>query len=471
MPKKNFIWIREDFRLQDNPALYELSNNSLSIQAFYIYNENKFKNRSAQRWWLGTTLLNFQKKINKIGISLKLYLGEEYEIFKNFIIKEKIELITWNKIFNSNEQLLERKIEGLLNKNHINFKNFNGSLLQDPFSIRKNDNTPFQVFTPYWRNAEERYLKKNIYRKKIIKFKNKSLHDNNEKALNKILPKKKWYIKFQNIWNPGEDSAKISLKNFIEKKIENYDKSRDIPSIEGTSKLSPHLSFGEISPQTIFEYCYKIKNKNIGFRKYINEIGWREFAHHLLNFFPQMENNNLRKQFDKFKWIKDPIKLKKWKLGLTGYPIVDAGMRELYDTGWMHNRVRMITASFLVKHLRINWMEGEKHFRNCLLDFNKANNISGWQWVAGCGADAAPYFRIFNPILQGEKFDPEGIYVKRWVIELKNVPKKFIHKPWEMSEEEQSSANFSLKKDYLAPIVDHTEARNSALQAFQDLKK
>ncbi len=215
----------------------------------------------------------------------------------------------------------------------------------------------------------------------------------------------------------------------------------------------------------------KFQKKNIGFRKYINEIGWREFAHHLINHFPDMETGNLRKQFDQFKWVKDNNKLKKWKMGMTGYPIVDAGMRELYETGWMHNRVRMITASFLVKHLRIHWMEGEKHFRDSLLDFNTANNIAGWQWVAGCGADAAPYFRIFNPILQGEKFDPEGIYVKQWVKELSNVPKKFIHKPWELPGEESEKINFNLEKDYTKPIVKHEEARKLALQAFADLKK
>jgi deoxyribodipyrimidine photo-lyase len=342
--------------------------------------------------------------------------------------------------------------------------------LQDPFSVRKKDNTPFQVFTPYWRNAEEQYLKNKNFINKKITYKKSVIKEDNNAVLNLILPKKKWFEKFEKFWTPGEEMAKTLLKSFIKKKIGEYGTNRDIPSVEGTSKLSPYLAFGEISSQTIFEECYKISQKKIGFRKYINEIGWREFAHHLINFFPQMQTGNLRRQFDKFNWVKDDAKLKKWKQGKTGYPIVDAGMRELHETGWMHNRVRMITASFLVKHLRINWKEGEKHFRDCLLDFNAPNNIAGWQWVAGCGADAAPYFRVFNPILQGEKFDSEGMYVKKWVKELNLIPKKYIHKPWEMPEDEQSLINFNLKKNYYAPIVNHAEARNSALEAFKNLK-
>ena len=220
--------------------------------------------------------------------------------------------------------------------------------------------------------------------------------------------------------------------------------------------------------ETIWEKCLKTKKKENGYRRYINELGWREFSHSLINYFPNMLKGNLRKEFDNFPWEKNKKNLQAWKKGITGYPIVDAGMRELNETGWMHNRVRMITASFLVKHLRIHWQEGEKHFRNCLLDFNAANNVAGWQWVAGCGADAAPYFRIFNPILQGEKFDPEGKYIKKWIPELKNVSEKFIHKPWEIKEEIRG---LDLGADYPLPIVDHPKARMAALKAFQKIKK
>ena len=287
----------------------------------------------------------------------------------------------------------------------------------------------------------------------------------------KILPKKNWYKKFENYWNVSEKESKKTLNNLIENRIKDYGTARDYPSVKGTSRLSPYIKHGQIHVVTIWKKCSEIKSKGIGYRKYINELGWREFSHSLINYFPEFLKGNYRKEFDKFPWVKNERFLKAWKTGMTGYPIVDAGMRELYETGWMHNRIRMVVGSFLVKHLRINWTEGEKHFRNCLLDFNKANNVAQWQWVAGCGADAAPYFRIFNPILQGEKFDKEGLYVKRWVPELEKSPKKFIHKPWEMETKYQEAIKTIVGKDYPKPIVIHEEARAAALKAFQSLKK
>ena len=236
-------------------------------------------------------------------------------------------------------------------------------------------------------------------------------------------------------------------------------------------KVSPYLKHGQISVETIWRECSEIKNKGKGYRKYINELGWREFSHSLINNFPEMLKGNLRKEFDRFPWVKNNKHLDAWKKGMTGYPIVDAGMRELYETGWMHNRLRMVVASFLIKHLRIHWREGEKHFRNCLVDFNEANNVAQWQWVAGSGADAAPYFRIFNPILQGEKFDKNGEYTLKWVPELKNFPKEYLQKPWELEKKYQEQINIVIGRDYPSPIVNHESARNAALQAFQSLKK
>ena len=261
----------------------------------------------------------------------------------------------------------------------------------------------------------------------------------------------------------AREKALNELKNFIKDKIENYAEARNFPNLTGTSKLSPYIKHGQIHVETIWQECNKIKKK--GINKYLTEIGWREFNHSLINYFPHMLNGNYSKKFDNFPWEKNQKFLDAWKKGLTGYPIVDAGMRELRFTGWMHNRVRMIVGSFLVKHLLINWIEGEKYFKNCLLDYNEANNVSGWQWVAGSGADAAPYFRIFNPILQGEKFDKEGEYVKKWVTELKLVPKKFIHKPWELND--KSILNLGI--DYPVPIVIHEKARLKALEAFKKI--
>ena len=328
------------------------------------------------------------------------------------------------------------------------------------------------MFTPFWRNAEQVYLNQPPSKKYIVKKKIKKITIF-KKCIEPIdiLPKKNWYKKFEKYWKVSENDSKKILKNLIENKIKDYGTSRDIPSIEGTSKLSPYIKHGQIHVGSIWKKCSEIKSKGIGYRKYINELGWREFSHSLINYFPEFLKGNFRKEFDKFPWAKNEKFLKAWKRGMTGYPIVDAGMRELYETGWMHNRIRMVVGSFLVKHLRINWTEGEKHFRNCLLDFNKANNVAQWQWVAGCGADAAPYFRIFNPILQGEKFDKEGNYVKKWVPELKNVPNKFIHKPWEMELKYQEAIKTIIGKDYPGPIVIHEKARAAALEAFQSLKK
>ena len=297
--------------------------------------------------------------------------------------------------------------------------------------------------------------------KKIIYFKSKN------KFID-ILPSKKWYKKFEKNWSPSESEALQKCKDFVKEKITDYGNLRDIPGVNGTSKISPYLSFGQLNVETVWEECNKIKNKREGYRKYINELGWREFSHSLINYFPKMLSGNLRKEFDSFPWVENKKYLDAWKKGKTGYPIVDAGMRELYETGWMHNRLRMVTASFLVKHLRIHWKEGEKHFRNCLLDFNEANNVAGWQWVSGCGADAAPYFRIFNPMLQGERFDKKGVYVKKWIPELKNIPEEYIHKPWEINTEIK---NFKLGINYPKPIVDHKKAREAALNAFKKIKK
>ena len=331
---------------------------------------------------------------------------------------------------------------------------------------------PFKVFTPFWRTAEQKYLSQAPAKNYTVKKKTK------EKTFFKgcieaksILPKKDWYKKFDKYWKISENSSKKILNELIENKIKDYGTTRDIPSVEGTSKLSPYIKHGQIHVASIWKKCSEIKSKGIGYRKYINELGWREFSHSLINYFPEFLKGNYRKDFDKFPWVKNDKYLKAWKIGMTGYPIVDAGMRELYETGWMHNRVRMVVGSFLVKHLRINWTEGEKHFRNCLLDFNKANNVAQWQWVAGCGADAAPYFRIFNPILQGEKFDKEGLYVKKWVPELEKVPSKFLHKPWEMELKYQQAIKTIIGKDYPQPIVIHEKARAAALEAFQTLKK
>ena len=472
MSSTGIFWIREDFRIENNPALSFATQNHDNVIALYIYNNNDFDNkREAQKWWVYKSLETLKKELSDYKINLEIVKGDELEIFSKFNKKDKLS-VYWNKIYEPDVIAKGKKIRDLFIKNEINYKYFKGNILNEFQEITKNDGTPFKVFTPFWRNAEQVYLNKPLSKNYIVKKKTKKISFF-KKCIepNDILPKKDWYKKFDKYWKVSENDSKKILKNLIDNKIKDYGTSRDIPSIEGTSKLSPYIKHGQIHVDSIWKKCSEIKSKGIGYRKYINELGWREFSHSLINYFPEFLKGNFRKEFDKFPWAKNEKFLKAWKRGMTGYPIVDAGMRELYETGWMHNRIRMVVGSFLVKHLRINWTEGEKHFRNCLLDFNKANNVAQWQWVAGCGADAAPYFRIFNPILQGEKFDKEGNYVKKWVPELKNVPNKFIHKPWEMELKYQEAIKTIIGKDYPGPIVVHEKARAAALEAFQSLKK
>ena len=467
----SFVWLKDDFRISNNQAITALieDDNKEKI-ALYIYEEEAYRLCESQKWWLAKSLEIFQKKLENLKISLDVIHENTTKTFKKLISNNSFNRIYWNKSCHVNDNITEEGIKKILKENNVFYKEFEANLLNPVEKIKKDDGTPFKVFTHYWKKAEQNYLRNN-HKFDDKKYKNCNHDLKKNKNIQAIYPKKNWYKKFEKYWEPSEENAEKILNNFINKSIENYAIDRDIPSIEGTSKLSPYLKFGQISVHKIMQKCLEIKNKKIGYRKYINEIGWREFCHSLLHNFPEMEKNNLRKDFNNFKWNKNEKLLLKWKKGLTGYPIVDAGMRELYETGWMHNRVRMIVASFLVKHLRIHWMEGEKHFRNTLLDFNIANNVAGWQWVAGTGADAAPYFRIFNPILQGEKFDSNGNYIKKWCPELNNLPNEFLHKPWEMPEELQMEKNIIIGKTYPFPIVKHEEARNSALKAFQDLKK
>ncbi len=458
------VWIRDDFRIKKNLALIEATKSHEQVVAFFLFKKAKFENQEAQKWWISKSLNHFKKTLHKYNINLEIIYTENYKSFFEKISKKKIFTIYWNKIYEPNYLRFDKYLSKYFNEKNINFKIFKGNILNEYNEIKKNDGNPFKVFTPFWRCAEKFYLEKiPAKEKKISRCKKKISFFKNTISENEIFPKNKWYLKFDKYWEPSEENAIKELKNFISSRIENYSNDRNYPNVLGTSKLSPFIKHGQIHVETIWEECNKIKKK--GMNKFLAEIGWREFNHSLINYFPHMLRGNYSKKFDKFPWEKNSKFLQAWKKGLTGYPIVDAGMRELYLTGWMHNRVRMIVGSFLVKHLLINWNEGEKHFKNCLLDYNEANNVSGWQWVAGSGADAAPYFRIFNPILQGEKFDKDGDYVKKWVHELKNVPKKFIHKPWEIKDDNI----LKLGSDYPLPIVIHEKAREKALNAFKKI--
>ena len=466
MDKKiGLFWLRDDFRISRNNGLAEASRNHDQVVAFFLYKKLTYKYKEAQKWWLSKSLSNFKQKLSGLNISLQTIETESFKLFFDELLKKQNFSIYWNKVYEPDYLKFDNYLSKNLERKSIKFKIFKGNALNEIGEVKKADGTPFRVFTPFWRYAEKYYFEKIPQKLKAVqKCKNKISFFKNSIDEKKILPNKNWSKKFEKIWIPSEESASKQLQDFIKTKLENYSDGRNFPNITGTSKLSPFIKFGQIHVETIWDECAKQKIKGIGKSKYLAEIGWREFNHSLINYFPHMLKSNYSKKFDKFPWEKNSKFLSAWKKGLTGYPIVDAGMRELYTSGWMHNRVRMIVGSFLVKHLLIDWKEGEKHFKNCLLDYSAANNVAGWQWVAGCGADAAPYFRIFNPILQGEKFDKDGQYVRKWVPELKNLPNKFIHKPWEASLEK-----FKLGKDYPFPIVRHEDARAKALNAFKKI--
>ena len=438
------VWLKDDFRLKKNLALIEATKNHNQVVVFFLYKKKKFDDQEAQKWWVYESLQKFKKKLINYNINLEIIAIDTYKSFFEKLFKKKEFSIYWNKTYEPNFLKFDEFLKSNFEKNQIKYSIFKGNILNEFNEVKKNDDTPFKVFTPFWRNAEKYYMEKiPTKEKKISKCFKKISFFKKTITEKEIHPNKQWFKKFENYWVPSEDNALKELKNFIDKKIQNYSDLRNFPYLLGTSKLSPYIKHGQIHVETIWEECNKIKNK--GVNKFLAEIGWREFNHSLINYFPHMLKSNYSKKFDNFPWVKNSKFLTAWKKGLTGYPVVDAGMRELYSTGWMHNRVRMIVGSFLVKHLLIHWTEGEKHFRKCLLDYNEANNISGWQWVSGCGADAAPYFRIFNPILQGEKFDKDGDYVKKWVPELRKVPKKYIHRPWELNDKNI----LTLNKDYL----------------------
>jgi deoxyribodipyrimidine photo-lyase len=468
MSKKiGLFWLRDDFRTTKNSGLVEATRNHDQVIVFYLYKKSTYQNQEAQKWWLSKSLFNFQKKLENFNIKLEIIKTESFKTFFDKLFKKKDISIYWNKVYEPDYLKFDEYLLKNLKDKNIPFKIFKGNILNEIDEVKKIDGTPFKVFTPFWRNAEKYYIEKIPPKEKIIKkCLIKKNYFNNGINSKDILSKENWFKKFENIWSPKEESALKELRIFIKERIVNYSDGRNFPNIIGTSKLSPFIKFGQIHVETIWNECMNAKVKTIGTSKFLAEIGWREFNHALINHFPHMLKNNYSKKFDRFPWEKNNKFLLAWKKGLTGYPIVDAGMRELYSTGWMHNRVRMITGSFLVKHLLINWKEGEKYFKNCLLDYSEASNVAGWQWVAGSGADAAPYFRIFNPILQGEKFDKEGNYVKKWIPELKNIPKKYIHKPWEFKDEK----NFKLGRDYPFPLVKHEDARAKALSAFKNIK-
>ncbi len=474
--KNGLVWFRQDLRISDNPALCEALNNSDKIAAIYIHDEESKgvrKMGSASKWWLHYALEDLSKNLkDNYGIELYIFEGKSQPILEKLVKENNISAIYWNRLYEPYHIDRDKKIKEELK---CEVKSFNASLLNEPWEIKNGAGSYYKVFTSYYKfclaNRKPREaLRVPKAQVKGLSLKDKGIELNN---LNLRPTKPNWAKGFYQHWKVSEKAAQDNLYDFMENRAANYTEGRDFPIGEYTSKLSPYLHFGQISPNQIVGVCNHFEAVNpktkSGANKFISEVYWREFSYHLLFHHP-IHEKNFNEKFDRFPWEKNAKGLKAWKKGLTGYPIVDAGLRELWHTGWMHNRVRMIVGSFLTKDLILHWKEGEEFFWDTLLDADLANNSASWQWVAGSGADASPYFRIFNPITQGEKFDAKGEYVKKWCPELKDMPDEFVHKPWEAPELILKAAGIKLGKDYPLPILNHKEAREKALKALAKTK-
>jgi len=477
----SILWFRQDLRLRDNAALQAALNAGGPIIPVYILDdegEGRWQPGAASRWWMHHSLVSLDASLRDRGSRLVLARGDSLTILRELIAAASVAAVYWNRRYEPAIIERDRRIEAELTGTGIDAKTSNSLLLFEPRTIANKQGRPFQVFTPYWRHCLAQPIPDEI----SITTQSLPAPAKWPKSLGldelALLPTLDWAGGFAETWEPGEAGARKRLKQFLARKAADYERGRDRPDEDATSSLSPHLHFGEIGPRQIWAAAKALSKDsgvfpaNGGVQRFLTEVGWREFAYHLLSHFPETPEKPLRDKFERFPWASDPgdVKLRAWQRGQTGYPLVDAGMRQLWKTGWMHNRVRMVVASFLVKHLRLSWTHGAAWFWETLVDADLASNTLGWQWSAGCGADAAPYFRIFAPVTQGEKFDPKGGYVRRWLPELAAMPDKFIHRPWEAPAAVLARAGVSLGENYPRPVVDHAEARAAALAAFKSLR-
>jgi deoxyribodipyrimidine photo-lyase len=463
MPERPLlIWFRDDLRLADNPALSAAAESGAPIIALFVLDDESIELRplgGASRWWLAQSLRALAAQLQRAGVPLILRRGRSHTVVTDVAREVEAARVHFNRRYGYPSEL-DRRIESSLRKDGVEVETFAASLMFEPNIVRSKTGTPLRVFTPFWKAALARGEPR-----QPLKVPNKirgadPIRSDKLEDWSLEPTKPDWSGGLRTAWTPGEDGAKERLYNFIDQSLSGYAEARDRPDLHLTSRISPHLRFGEISPFQVWHAVRAAQDQgainNHDADRFLTELGWREFSYHLLHQFPELAGKNFQPRFDAFTWAGNETLLARWQRGRTGYPMVDAGMRELWHTGFMHNRVRMIAASFLVKHLLIDWRTGERWFWDTLVDADPANNPASWQWVAGSGADAAPYFRIFNPTLQGEKFDPEGDYVRRWVPELAKLEGKAVHRPTQVE-----------APDYPGPIVDHVRARARALAAFE----
>jgi len=469
-------WFKKDLRLLDNPALAEAAKSARPVVPVYILEDadsDPWAPGGASRWWLHQSLLALNRSLETRGNSLILRRGQPKDVLQDLVTETGAKAVHVTRLTEPHATKVDSEVKTALNSLGVKLKVFDGNLLFPPESVTTKKGEPYKVFTPFYKACIKKLpLSHPLPAPKQLPRMKQPIRSDSLKEW-KLLPQRPdWSAGWLDMWTPGEQGSLSRLDSFLERSAVAYGTRRDRPDIFGTSRLSPHLHLGEISPRTCWHRSLaSVKPESQDdLKSFSRQTIWREFSHHLLYHWPNLPEESFRPEFRRFPWTRNEEALRQWQLGLTGYPIVDAGMRELWATGWMHNRVRMIAASFLVKHLLIPWQDGAAWFWDTLVDADIANNSVSWQWVAGCGIDAAPFFRIFNPVLQGRKFDPNGTYVRRWVPELTDLPNNYIHEPWKASKHILENSGVSLGNSYPYPVVDHMQARNRALDMFGQLK-
>ncbi|UZD89994.1 cryptochrome/photolyase family protein [Cognatishimia activa] len=456
----NIHWFRKDLRLSDNPALCAAAKTGAVLPLYILDPDHLEGLGSASRVWLCHSLHQLKGSLNN---NLLILAGRPLDILPKLVTETNAAHVTWTRRYDPDGIAQDQTLKSQLETQGTRVLSLNGSLLWEPWEVQKPDQTPYRVFTPFFkRGCTAAPLPRHPLPAPILEFAEFSQHSKAD--LSKLLPNTDWHQSVTSHWQPGECGAAQSLCTFIERALRGYKKGRDFPAHQATSRLSPHLHFGEISPNQIWHAVAALPASE-DTTHFKSELAWREFSYHLLFRNPNLHSRNLNQKFDTFPWREAPEDLRKWTRGQTGFPIIDAGMRELWQTGYMHNRVRMIVASFLTKNLMIHWRHGLAWFHDTLFDADPANNAASWQWVAGSGADAAPYFRIFNPVTQARKFDMDGTYIRTYVPELAHLDAKHIHAPWEASEEVQ----LSLPGHYPPPMIDLKDSRERALAAYSAL--
>jgi deoxyribodipyrimidine photo-lyase len=471
------LWFRNDLRLADNAALAAVALSCRPIIPVYILDDvaaGSWRMGGASRWWLAPSLEALASSLEKVGSRLILRRGRAEKALEALVSETGAGEIVCNRLHEPWAEERDGRIEAVLKKIGVGFRSFESSLLFPPETMLGPKGHGYRVFTPYWKACLAGPAPKQQLPSPKRLIAPEVWPESDALGAWKLVPTRPdWAGGLREAWMPGEKGARAQLDAFLDEALTTYSSERDRPDHAGVSRLSPHLHFGEIGPRQIWHaVAAKVAadGHEAGAQPFLRQIVWREFSYNLLKYFSDLPKKPMQEKFSRFPWTENRRSLVAWQKGQTGYPLVDAGMRELWNTGWMHNRVRMVTASFLVKHLLQPWQVGEAWFWDTLVDADLANNAASWQWVAGCGADAAPYFRIFNPVLQGEKFDPQGDYVRRWVPELERLPVNLIHRPWEASPMELTAAGIRLGETYPEPIVDHGAARARALAALATIK-